>query len=386
MATPLNKGMNIVIQRKVGDVNTPIYPFTKTANVKDAAGNTLDEVINTLATTEYVDGKNYVPENQTAADDLHFLRNDNTWAKIQSATVEQEGVVRLSSELTSESEETAATSKAVKAVKDAVDAVSKTTSDDYVKKAQLGVASSDGVTGVATLDENGTVPAAQLPSYVDDVVEGYLIEGKFYKDEAKAEEITGETSKIYVDKTTELTYRWSGSMFVEISKSLALGETASTAFPGDKGKVAYDYSQAVHAMVDATKVEASDNNGYIKVTTQNEQGIPTTSDVLVYTHPAVEGATATNPHGTTASDVGLGKVENKTSEEIRAEITKKNVTDALGFEPSDAVAHAATAAQDGYMTKEYAAKLDGCAEVSVGADAPTFASGSGIWFQVISQD
>lgn len=386
MATPLNKGLNIVINRKVGGVNTPIYPFTKTANVKNAAGDTLDEVIKTLATTKYVDGKNYVPANQTAADSLHFLRNDNTWAKIQSASVDAEGVVRLSSELGSESEETAATSKAVKELKDAIDEVSKTTSDDFVKKAQLGVATSGDVVGVATLDENGTVPAAQLPSYVDDVVEGYLADGKFYKEAAHTTEITGETSKIYVDLVSENTYRWSGSLFVEISKSLALGETASTAFAGDKGKIAYDYSQAVHAMVDATKVEASDNNGYIKVTSQNETGVATTSDVLVYTHPTVEGGTATNPHGTTAADVGLGKVENKTSEDIRAELTKKNVTDALGFVPSDAVAHAATAAQDGYMTKEYAAKVDNCAEISIGSAAPTFASGSGIWFEVVSED
>lgn len=384
MATPLNKGYNIVIQRKVGDVSTPIYPFTKTANVKDALGNTLDEVIKTLATTEYVDSKNYVPENQEAADSLHFLRNDNTWAEIQSASIEQKGVVQLSSELSSESEETAVTSKAAKQLKDAIDAVSKETSDDFVKKAQLGVASSEGVVGVATLDEAGTVPAAQLPSYVDDVVEGYLADGKFYKEEGHTTEITGETSKIYVDLISENTYRWSGSIFVEISKSLALGETAATAFPGDKGKVAYDYSQEVHAMVDATKVAASENNGYISVTTQNDAGVATTADVLVYTHPV--GDTATNPHGTTAADVGLGKVENKTSEEIRSEITKENVTDALGFVPSDAVANAATASRDGYMTKEYAAKLDGCSEFSMAKEAPTFTSGSGVWFEIVSED
>ena len=178
-------------------------------------------------------------------------------------------------------------------------------------------------------------------------------------------------------------YRWSGTIFVEISKSLALGETASTAFPGDKGKIAYDYSQAVHAMVDATKVEASDNNGYIKVTTQNEQGISTTSDVLVYTHPAVEGATATNPHGTTASDVGLGKVENKTGAEIRAELTSSEVETALGFTPQNA-ATAATSANDGVMTAAQAAKLDKCMETAVSAEEPTFA-GNGIWFQIVNE-
>ena len=386
MATILEKGINIIINRKIGDTNKPIYPFTKTANVIDENGNSLKELIaDTLASKEYVDGKNYVPENQ-AADDLTYLRNDNTWHKIPDASVTQKGVVQLSSALDSESEEMAATAKAVKELKTAIDTVSATTGADYVKKTQLGVASTEDTVGVATLHATGQVPASQLPSYVDDVVEGYYVEGAFYKDEAHQEVITGESSKIYVDLTSENTYRWSGTIFVEISKSLALGETASTAFPGDKGKIAYDYSQAVHAMVDATKVTASDNNGYIKVTSQNEAGVATESEVLVYTHPQAEGFAATNPHGTTAADVGLGKVENKTGAEIRAELTSEEVANALGFTPTDTATKAATASQDGYMTKEYAAKLDNCSEISIGTEDPTFTSGSGIWFQVVSED
>ncbi|MBP5470447.1 MAG: hypothetical protein J6Z11_14525 [Candidatus Riflebacteria bacterium] len=92
--------------------------------------------------------------------------------------------------------------------------------------------------GVAQLDANGKVPSAQLPSFVDDVVEGYYnaSDGKFYKESTYTTEITGETGKIYVSLDTNKTYRWSGSAFVEISESLALGETSSTAFPGDRGK------------------------------------------------------------------------------------------------------------------------------------------------------
>ena len=51
--------------------------------------------------------------------------------------------------------------------------------------------------GVAELDSGGKVPAAQLPSYVDDVVEGYLSSGKFYKESAHTTEIAGESGKIY---------------------------------------------------------------------------------------------------------------------------------------------------------------------------------------------
>lgn len=88
--------------------------------------------------------------------------------------------------------------------------------------------------GVAELDSAGKVPAAQLPSYVDDVLE--------YDSQSDFPE-TGEDGKIYIAKDTNLTYRWSGSQYVEISASLALGETSSTAYPGDKGKIAYDHSQ-----------------------------------------------------------------------------------------------------------------------------------------------
>ena len=90
--------------------------------------------------------------------------------------------------------------------------------------------------GLAELDSNGKVPSSQLPSFVDDVVEGYLSGGKFYKESAHTTEIKGETGKIYIDLSTGKTYRWSGSAFVVISETLALGETSSTAYRGDKGK------------------------------------------------------------------------------------------------------------------------------------------------------
>lgn len=112
--------------------------------------------------------------------------------------------------------------------------------------------------GVAELDANGTVPASQLPSYVDDVVEGYMNGGKLYKEEAHTTAITGEAGKIYVDLHTEKTYRWSGSTFVVISETLALGETASTAYRGDRGKIAYDHSQTAHAPANAQQNVQSD--------------------------------------------------------------------------------------------------------------------------------
>lgn len=78
--------------------------------------------------------------------------------------------------------------------------------------------------------------------------------------------------------------------------SLELGETQSTAYRGDRGKVAYDHSQSTHARVDATMTEKSSTNGNIKING---------AEVSVYKHPD-----GTNPHGTTKSDVGLGNVDN----------------------------------------------------------------------------
>ena len=89
--------------------------------------------------------------------------------------------------------------------------------------------------GAATLDNGGKVPASQLPGFVDDVLE-FANQAGFPG--------TGESGKIYLALDSNLTYRWSGSTYVEISQSLALGETLATAYRGDRGKTAYDHSQA----------------------------------------------------------------------------------------------------------------------------------------------
>lgn len=107
--------------------------------------------------------------------------------------------------------------------------------------------------GIAELDSTGKVPAAQLPSFVDDVIEGYLSGEKFYKESAHTTEITAESGKIYVDLTSNKTYRWSGTTYAVISDTIALGETSTTAYRGDRGKTAYDHSQSVHAPSNAER-------------------------------------------------------------------------------------------------------------------------------------
>lgn len=97
--------------------------------------------------------------------------------------------------------------------------------------------------GIAELDSTGKVPSSQLPSFVDDVLE-YDSLSKF--------PATGEAGKIYVAKDTNKTYRWSGSAYVEISPSLALGETSSTAYRGDRGKTAYTHATDSGRLTTAT--------------------------------------------------------------------------------------------------------------------------------------
>ena len=72
-----------------------------------------------------------------------------------------------------------------------------------------------------TLFDNGIIKSDLLPSFVDDVVEGYYdsTAGKFYKEQAKTTEITGETGKIYLDLTSNCSYRYGGSAYALITSA-----------------------------------------------------------------------------------------------------------------------------------------------------------------------
>lgn len=115
---------------------------------------------------------------------------------------------------------------------------------------------SSGNVSVSNVDASaisGTISAANLPSYVDDVIE-YNGISNFPS--------TGEAGKIYVDTSTNQTYRWGGSDYVAIGKSVALGETSDTAYRGDRGAAAY-----AHAV---TNKGAAFSSGLYKITTNSE--------------------------------------------------------------------------------------------------------------------
>ena len=168
---------------------------------------------------------------------------------------------------------------------------------------------------------SGTISAANLPSYVDDVLE-YASLSKF--------PTTGESGKIYTALDTNKIYRWSGSAYIVISETIALGTTHSSAGYGDESRAAYNHS---------TKTG--------------------------------------NPHGTTKADLGLSSVENKSSATIRSELTKANVTTALGYTPptTDTNTHYTTRIVAGAASgTANAATTNGNTHINV-TDDNTFRSG-----------
>ena len=191
--------------------------------------------------------------------------------------------------------------------------LSNVTNDAQVKRSEMGKAN-----GVATLDENVKIPSEYLPSYVDDVLEysgnvsGVTIQtastaapvsvhfdttkkafvakdasAKYYSSwpeksgipaaetfgTISANGVTPTAGKIYVDTATNKTYRWSGSGLAEISASLALGTTSSTAFRGDYGNTAYQHAAAKGAAF---------SSGLYKITT-NAQGHVTAATAVTKT-------------------------------------------------------------------------------------------------------
>lgn len=112
------------------------------------------------------------------------------------------------------------------------------------------VATKGKANGFASLDANGTVPANQLPSYVDDIIDVYatydksatgeLTNIKLYSDAAHQKAITGEAGKIYINITNgepPYQFRWTGTIFARSdAQVLILGQITGTAFDGGRGK------------------------------------------------------------------------------------------------------------------------------------------------------
>lgn len=206
-------------------------------------------------------------------------------------------------------------------------------------KVQQFINSKGAPNGLASLNESGIIPSAQLPSYVDDVIE---------IDTFSNLPGTGESGKIYIVQDTNLTYRWSGTDYVEISKSLALGETSSTAYPGDKGKATTDKLNRIpdKLITDTVNVNQSTTEAVLNFTTYRQEAQQVGRNTLTITSATISQAglmsssdktkldrlkdqagitsdinavqtnlethinNKSNPHKVTKDQVGLGNVDN----------------------------------------------------------------------------
>jgi len=100
----------------------------------------------------------------------------------------------------------------------------------------------------------GLVPEANLPAFVDEIIEGYIDTGDtkgngydaFYEEIGLITKIAEATGKIYINLITSGAYRWTNSLYAAIGTGLVLGENSANAYRGDYGKIAYDHSQISH--------------------------------------------------------------------------------------------------------------------------------------------
>ena len=208
------------------------------------------------------------------------------------------------------------------------------------------------IQGMSASKLSGTIPQANLPSYVDDVLE-YNGRSNFPEE--------GESGKIYVDTSTNKTYRWSGSGYTEISASLALGTTSSTAFRGDYGNTAYQH---------ATAKGSAFASGLYKITT-NAQGhvtaatAVTKNDITALGIPAQDTNT-TYGLATTSANGLLRQLNGSTSNFMRG--------DGTWATPPNTTYSVATESANGLMSAADKEKLNGIAENANNYTLPTASS------------
>lgn len=220
-------------------------------------------------------------------------------------------------------------------------------SDAKINSSLKGVAN-----GVATLDENGKVPSSQLPSYVDDVIEGYYYNSKFYKESTHTTEITGEGGKIYVDLTSGAggkIYRWSGSAYAVISETISIGTSTGTAADG---KIASDhYSNTTVHITAAERTAWNGKGSYSKPS----GGIPKTDLASAVQTSLGLADSALQEH----QDISGKADKSATVSTVGYDTTNKKITKTINGTTTDVVTASTIVTDGGGLKSHQTIKQDG---------------------------
>lgn len=307
--TELETELKELIQTTKTALETSIA--TEVQNRKDA-----DTALDTKLTTAI----NKEVQDRTTADNALGTRIDN------EATARTNADNALKTEL----------SEDIQGVQDALDAFIAT-------KAQAS--------GLASLDENGKVPAEQLPSYVDDVIDVYATYDKsptgdlsniaLFADADHNTPITGEAGKIYQNITTGepgYQFRWTGTTWsLIVSGGVVIGEITGTAYDGGKGKTTTDNLNALKAFnpirltnvgTDTSKVtvnyEKSDGTGIqgldIPAATSAKAGVMTAADKVKLDTTLPKQIS----DETTAREAAINALQGELADDIAQEVVDRN--------------------------------------------------------------
>lgn len=252
-----------------------------------------------------------------------------TQQDIRAATTALSGVVQLNDTLTSTLITQAATANAVKKVNDAVLAT------DIIAKAAIPSSQKGMANGVATLNSSGVIPANQLPSYVDDVLE-FATQAAF--------PATGETGKIYISIETGMTYRWTGTVYAPIGGGSGTSDTAlrlfnprTIAIDGDATGTATPFDGSVNISISLTGVAATKFKTPRKINGTDFDG---TKDITIADSLALTKAS------------NLSDLENKTTARTNLDVYSKTESNFLALPLGTPIWHNGTrlTIDDGYAS------------------------------------
>ena len=259
---------------------------------------------------------------------------------------------------------------------------------------------------VPTLDSNGKILETYLPSYVDDVIEGYYYDGKFYETSAHTTEIHAETGKIYVDIPSNTTYRYGGTTYVPITNPVDImtGATASAdgvaglvpaPHAGDQGKFLRGdgtWATAITSDIKVRQALDTSNKNYPLLFSYAETSSTTTNidntsrrNNSIYVNPSTGTVTATNFAGkinnhTVNADVPSGAVFTDTTYTLLSGPTydTNNTAQIVTLKPSSGTNTTATIAAMTGASSSAAGKA-GLVPKPAAGDQSKFLRADGTW-------